>query len=193
MAFKTTTISNTSFSCSDIGSSINGYLLVTDNSNNMDSAIYTVTVMDTLKPMVITNNVIVYLDSMGTVNVLISDLNNGSNDNCGIASIAASDTTFSCGQVGNIDGYLVITDNNMNVDSAIYTVNVMDTIFPSFTSIMDTAICADAIDYAMPTVWDNCTAITPTQIGGPAMVSLQNAGDYYIVFEASDASGQHYY
>ncbi|MCB1718530.1 MAG: hypothetical protein KDK05_25630, partial [Candidatus Competibacteraceae bacterium] len=118
-----------SFSCANVGS--NGVLLtVMDASSNEDTCTATVTVVDTVAPVVSCQNVTVSLDAMGQVSIASGDLDNGSSDACGIVSVVASDTTFDCMDVGGNAVTLTVTDVNGNSKSCISTVTVRDNIAP---------------------------------------------------------------
>ncbi|MHA6279521.1 T9SS type B sorting domain-containing protein [Salinimicrobium sp. CAU 1759] len=57
-------------------------------------------------------------------------MNNGSADNCGIASISVDKSNFSCEDVGENTVTLAVVDNNGNEASATATVTVVDNIAP---------------------------------------------------------------
>jgi hypothetical protein len=60
-------------------------------SNSFD-----VTVVDNVKPVVITKNVTVYLDATGHATVNPADINNGSYDNCGPVTLSVQNTGTIC-------------------------------------------------------------------------------------------------
>ena len=86
--------------------------------------------MDTLNPNVLTQDITVYLDASGQASITVNDIDNGSNDNCGILTRALDSTGFDCSEVGANTVTLTITDVNNNVDSATATVTVLDTLNP---------------------------------------------------------------
>ncbi|WP_206667110.1 hypothetical protein, partial [Seonamhaeicola maritimus] len=61
---------------------------------------------------------------------------NGSNDACGIQSLALDVTSFDCSSVGTNPVVLTVTDNNGNTATCNATVTVEDNVDP-------TAICQD--------------------------------------------------
>ena len=133
------TLSNSTFTCADVGSNTI-YLIVTDNSGNVDSCASTVTVADTLNPTVVCQNINAYLDATGMVTILTSDIDNGSSDICGINTMTLSTDTYSCTEVGINTTFLIVTDNNGNSDSCAAQVTVSDTIRPA-------VICQDITAY----------------------------------------------
>lgn len=123
-------LSNTTYDCSDVGNNT-VVLTVTDGSGNSSTATSVVTVVDTVSPMVSTQNINAYLDANGVVAVSPSTVNSGSMDNCSIASYALSKSSFTCADVGPNVVTLTATDANGNTSSATATITVMDTISPN--------------------------------------------------------------
>ena len=76
---------------------------VTDGSGNTASCNQTVTVTDATPPSANCKNVTVALDASGSASITVSQVNNNSTDNCGIASITATPTTFNCSNTGAND------------------------------------------------------------------------------------------
>ena len=61
---------------------------------------FDVTVNDNEAPAAACKNITVNLDASGNATITAADINNNSSDNCGIASITASKTSFVC-SIGN--------------------------------------------------------------------------------------------
>ena len=161
------TLSKTSFDCSNVGANTI-YLIVTDVNGNIDSASAVVTVQDTIKPTVLTQNVTVSLDASGAGSVTVADIDNGSTDNCSIASRTLSKSTFDCSEVGANTIYLIVTDVNGNIDSASAVVTVQDTIKPTVLT-QNVTVSLDASGAGSVTVadidngsTDNCSIATRT-------------------------------
>jgi len=114
------------FSCNDIGNKT-VTLTVSDLTNNKSSKTATVLIRDTISPIVITKNINKTL-SGGIITLVASDINNGSYDNCGIASMSASPSTFTCSKIGSNLVTLTITDVNGNIKTANATVVIAGTI-----------------------------------------------------------------
>jgi len=124
-------IDTANFDCANVGSSVTVILTVTDMNNNESTATSTVTVLDTVSPIVIAQNLTVQLDANGQATITANDLDNGSSDSCGIASLTIDTANFDCGNVGTpITVTLTVTDVNTNVSTATATITVMDTVSP---------------------------------------------------------------
>jgi hypothetical protein len=63
------------------------------------SCSFTVTVNDTQAPTVICKNITVELDANGSAVITAAQIDNGSTDNCGAVTLAASKTSFDCSNV----------------------------------------------------------------------------------------------
>ena len=81
-------------------------------------------------PVVITKPVTVSLDANGNGSITASQIDNGSNAPCGIKSIVASKTTFTCADFGPNNVTLTVTDIHDNVSTGIAIVTIEDHIAP---------------------------------------------------------------
>ena len=125
----TTTLSQNSFDCSHVGAN-SVTLTVTDNNGNVSTDIATVTVEDNVDPVAIAQNITLQLDASGAASIAASQIDNGSSDACGIATITVSQESFDCSHVGANEITLTVTDNNGNVSTDIATVTVEDKVDP---------------------------------------------------------------
>nr|WP_319511266.1 HYR domain-containing protein [uncultured Draconibacterium sp.] len=124
-----------SFDCSDIGDNTVS-LTAVDLYGNEATCAVTVTVQDTVKPVVACRDINAYLDVNGQVSITAAAIDNGSTDNCAIASLNLSATDFTCTDLGSNSVTLTATDDNGNSSTCNAEVNVLDTISPN-------AICRD--------------------------------------------------
>lgn len=115
-------LSKTEFNCSNLGPNF-VELTATDNSGNVSTCQTRVDVVDNTAPVALCKNVTVTLVN-GTATVTADDVNNGSSDNCGIASLSLSNTTFTCANIGNNTVTLTVTDNAGNTTTCDATVTV---------------------------------------------------------------------
>ena len=116
----------TSFDCSNLGENT-VTLTVTDASGNEASATATVTVVDNIVPIVITQDITVDLAGQESAAITPGQVNNGSTDNC----TAAGDLIFSLSQdtfteAGTYSISLTAEDASGNFASANLTVTVTD-------------------------------------------------------------------
>jgi hypothetical protein len=102
----------------------------TDPDGSTATAQQLVTVADTEKPVVRTHAPTIQLDAAGTATLMAAQLNNGSSDNCGIASVALNKTTFDCTNTGSNTVTLTVTDVHGNVQTGTATVTVEDQVAP---------------------------------------------------------------
>jgi len=123
-------LSKTAFNCSDLGAN-QVFLTVTDGSNNSTSASATITVLDTIKPIVVGQNVTTYLNGLGQATVAATQVNNGSTDNCSISSFSLSKTNFTCNDKGANTVTLTAIDASGNTSNTNVTITVLDTIKPN--------------------------------------------------------------
>jgi hypothetical protein len=121
----TLSVSPDTFTCANVGANT-VTLTVTDVNGNVSSATAVVTVEDKVPAVVVTKNITIQLNASGTVSITPADVDNGSNDACGIASMTVYSNTFSCANVGANTVTLTVTDVNGNVSSATAVVTVED-------------------------------------------------------------------
>ncbi len=182
--------SQTHFTCADLGM-VADTLFVTDNGGNTSFCIAQVTVIDTVTPVALGQNILVYLGTSGEATITASELNNGSSDACGNLSFSASDTAFNCADIGVVEVLLTVTDASGNIASVITQLTVQDTIAPmaqcqSATLYMNATGIASVspVDVDGGST-DNCTITSRVVL--PSVV--QGAGDHNIQLIVTDGSG----
>ncbi|MRT94529.1 hypothetical protein [Ancylomarina sp. 16SWW S1-10-2] len=72
----------------------------------------TVTVEDLVDPIAVCQDITIQLDATGNASITPSQIDNGSSDNCGIASMSLSKTDFDCDDIAS--GTLEVPDNSGN-------------------------------------------------------------------------------
>ena len=102
----------------------------TDSHGNETSCAFVVTVNDVEAPVAVCQAVTVTLDVTGAASIFASDLDGGSTDNCGVDSFVASQTAFSCADVGDVTVTLEVYDVAGNMTSCEATVTVVDDTAP---------------------------------------------------------------
>jgi hypothetical protein len=96
-----------------------------DGNGNVSTATQTVIVDDVTAPAVQCQNATIYLNTSGNATLLVSQINNGSSDNCGTPTLSISQNSFSA--VGQYNVMLTATDLNGNSNSCTSQVTVVDT------------------------------------------------------------------
>ncbi|WP_162426644.1 glycine-rich protein [Pontibacter pudoricolor] len=124
------TIDKAAFDCSNIGEN-EVMLTVTDAYDNVATEKATVTVVDDLVPVVLTQNITVSLDATGNATITTVQIDNGSSDNCGIASYKLDKAEFGCAHLGENTVTLTVTDVNGNVAKKGAIVTIVDEIAPT--------------------------------------------------------------
>ncbi|MCB0400725.1 MAG: HYR domain-containing protein, partial [Flavobacteriales bacterium] len=181
-AVDTITLSQYAFNCADLGAN-NVTLYVQDTYGNTDSCTAVVTVMDTIAPVAACNNVTLFLDNSGNATLVVDSLDAGSTDNCGIDTLVAAQTNFTCAEIGANNVTFYVQDASGNIDSCTALVTVVDTVppvvaCPSNQLVETDATCIYEIDdyTSLAAISpDNCDSnnLTVTQI--PAAGSLVTA------------------
>ncbi len=184
--------SQTSFTCANLGANA-VVLTATDGSGNTGTCNATVTVADTTSPTASCQNITVFLDGAGSATIVAGDIDNGSTDNCGAVSLGASQTAFTCANLGANNVTLTVTDGSGNTDICTATVTVSDTTSPSVTCPVNQTQAVDAscgytlANYTgMLVTSDNCGAPVVTQ--SPLAASAQS-GTTVVTLYSTDASG----
>ncbi len=105
-------------------------------------------------PVVHGNDLTVYLDAGGNASVSVEDVDAGSTDNCGIASMTLSQTDFDCTDVGTHQVSFTVTDNSGNSATEEVTITVVDNQPPTVVA-NDLSLVLDA---------NGEVTITPAQV-----------------------------
>ena len=187
------TLSQTSFTCTDVGNNT-VTLTVTDTNGNTSTCNAIVTVEDNVDPTANCQNITVQLDAAGNATIVPADVDNVSSDNCGIASMTLSQTSFACADVGNNMVTLTVTDTNGNTSTCNATVNVEDNVAPTancqnITLQLDATgnatIAEDAVNNGSS---DNCggTLTFDTNI---TSFNCSNVGANPVVLTVTDSNG----
>ncbi|MCO6173609.1 gliding motility-associated C-terminal domain-containing protein [Flavobacterium sp. NRK F10] len=103
----------------------------TDGAGNTATCTQVVTVTDVESPVAIAQDITVSLDASGNATLTPAMIDNGSSDNCTIASWQLDRTSFDCSDIGTpVTVVLTVTDGVGNSDSTTALVTVEDTIDP---------------------------------------------------------------
>jgi subtilisin-like proprotein convertase family protein len=111
-------------------------LSVTDSDGNTVTCNFMVTVVDNEAPVAVCQDITVDLDPVtGMATITAADVDNGSTDNCGIASMTLDISSFDCSMTGANTVTLTVTDNAGNSSTCTSTVTVQDVTAPVITCI----------------------------------------------------------
>jgi len=185
-------VSPNSFTCSGVGANP-VTLTVFDVNGNVASCGATVTVLDTVSPTAICQDITVQVDAAGNASIVPSQVNNGSNDACGIASLVVDVSTFNCSVVGGNSVVLTVTDNNGNTSTCTSTVTVEDNVDPNaicqnitvqLDANGDASITASQIDNNST---DNC-AVASLDVN-PSTFDCSNVGANTVTLTVTDVNG----
>src|SRR5439155_1694620 len=116
----------------------------------------TVTVVDSVAPVAVCQDLTVQLDATGHATITPAQVNNGSSDACGIASLSLNKTTFDCTNIGTNLVTLTVTDNSGNSATCTARVSVQDLVAPTVICPAPTSVSAQT----------NCLAAVPDVLAG---------------------------
>ena len=140
-------------------------LTATDGSSNSANCSFNVVVSDNTPPTAICQNITILLDGAGNATIVAADINSSSTDNCGPVTLSASNTAFTCANIGANNVILTVTDGNANIDNCTAVVTVVDPISPvaDIATLADVNAQCEVTTLTSPTATDNCTgAVTVT-------------------------------
>src|SRR5690606_32044803 len=168
----------------------------TDGAGNTATCTQTVTVTDTQAPTAVCQSYTVVLDAAGNGTITTANINNGSSDNCGIASMSLSQTLFDCSDIGTNNVILTVMDATGNSSTCTAVVTVQDPAANSSVSITSSPtspICdgTNVTFTATPTNAGSNTLyewfVDGTSMGAPTgsnqytTNTLNNGDDVYVV------------
>ncbi|WP_034888919.1 HYR domain-containing protein [Gillisia sp. Hel_I_29] len=183
-------VSPNSFTCAEVGENT-VTLTVIDKNGNESTTTSIVIVEDKFAAIAVAKNITVQLDETGKVAITAADVDNGSSDACGIASMSVSPNSFTCAEVGENTVTLTVIDNNGNVATSTSTLTVEDNIkpVPSISILEDiTAECSvEQADVQVPTAKDNCNGAV--KVTNNVTFPITASGLTTITWSFEDASG----
>jgi hypothetical protein len=116
--------------CADIPS-VQIEARVTDAAGRTATCQTTVPVEDAVAPVAVCKDITRDLNESGTLSITAAaDIDDGSSDNCGIASLSLDKRNFNCGDVGTNVVTMTVTDNSGNTSQCTANVEVRDQLIP---------------------------------------------------------------
>src|SRR6185436_19108534 len=185
-------LSQTSFSCTNVGANT-VVLTVTDNNGNSSTCSAIVTVEDHIAPIALCKAITVQLNAAGTASITAAQIDNGSSDACGIASMSVSPNTFACANVGANTVILTVTDANGNVSTCSSVVTVEDHIAPialckTITIQLDANGSASIVAAQIDNGSSDACGIASMSVS-PNSFSCANVGANTVTLTVTDANG----
>ena len=166
--------------------------VVRDGQGGTDVFNFNVIITDTQPPIALCKNASVNLDAFGNASITASDINNGSSDNCGIASLLVTPNTFTCANVGSNAVTLLVTDIHGLTASCSAAVFVHDTILPTISAPVNVTVNSDAgqcyasgVNLGTPVTADNC-GVASVVNNAPAHFPL---GNTTVTWTVTDSAG----
>ncbi len=170
---------------------------VTDAGGNIVVCDFTITVEDNEPAVAVCQDITVELDATGVATIVATDVDGGSADACGVATVSIDVATFDCSNVGTNDVILTVTDVNGNVSTCTAVVTVLDLLAPVITCPADQTVVYDtgSSSYTVPdyfatgevTVTDNCTDPVTLTSQDPATGMSIAEGVYTVTLTVEDA------
>lgn len=163
----------------------------TDAAGNVSTSSISVTVTDNQAPTVLTVDKTIELNEFGMASIEISDIDAGSFDACGIASLSLDITDFNCDNVGSNTVTLTAVDVHGNTSFLTANVEVEDNIFPTITApadinqMNDAGVCGATIDIGQAVSADNCSVASVVN-DAPAFFDV---GSTMVTWTVTDANG----
>ena len=166
-----------------------------DAAGNPATCTFNIIVMDMQRPHAICTDFSVNLNAAGSATITPTNINAGSTDNCTAnPTLVASQTAFTCTNVGLNYITLRVTDAAGNVDSCASTVTVHDVTAPVITcpANVTLASCSSPVPNvaSSTTATDACGVATITQNPAAGVLIGQNQGNgLTITLTATDVNG----
>ncbi len=197
----TTGGSNYSFAWSngEAGSTVNGlgtgsYFVSVSDENGCEATLeIEIKINDAEPPVALTQNLVIALGADGLASLDASQIDNGSSDNCMIASMSIGQTNFDCSHLGANEVLLSVVDLAGNLGTATAAVQVVD-IMPPAILVQNLTIYLDENGMASITSQqldagssDNC-GIAEQSID-IASFTCADLGQNAVVLTVKDASG----
>ena len=164
----------------------------TDVNGNSITDSFDITVTDNENPTATAQDLTLVLDATGMASTTASAVNNGSSDNCGIASIDLSQTDFDCDDLGTNTVTLTVTDIHSNQSTATATITVQDNQAPVIAQMADinanndAGNCSAIVTWTDPAVTENCTNTLTSDI---ASGTAFDVGVTTVTYTAEDVAG----
>lgn len=169
-------------------------LMVTDIGGLSSTCNATITITDGTPPEIQVKDATIFLDVNGAASITLNDVAVGFSDACGtVSNVSIDKTTFGCGDLGEQNVTLTVTDNAGNVARKTVKVTVKDNIVPViFIPAQTYQLAANGTatlrdDTMRRSIVDNCGV---TEVRASKITFDKNdIGTNEVLVTAKDASG----
>ena len=167
-------------------------LTVTDASGLQDTCTTTIEVLDNTPPEATCNNLDVFLNENGEIQITAEQVYSGDED----LELEIDISSFNCSNLGENEVELTVTNRENGLqDTCIATITISDNIEPKITCRSDFSVPSEPgqnfaiVNFNTPSATDNCGIESVLQTQGLASGSQFNVGSHTITFEATDLNG----
>jgi hypothetical protein len=189
-------VATEAFDCSDVGTHSRVYNRVDVNGNFGSPCNAIISVEDNIPPIALCQDLTVQLDAGGNGSISSDDIDNGSNDACGIDNVSLNDADlieFTCAHVGAHVITMAATDNNGNVSTCTSAVTVEDNEPPEANCEDITITLDDTGNYALSAgeidnLFDDNCGIASSSVS-PNSFTCSDLGDNTVTLAVSDVNG----
>ncbi len=183
------------YDCSQIGLQ-NAQLTVRDVNNNVDVCNTTVLVLDTIRPIIICQNITRPLNTVGQITVGANEFLTSSSDNCNAFLVTMTgggvQRNFNCANIGNNNISITARDSSGNVSTCTAILTITD-ITPPTAQCQNTTVFLSSVGTTnVPAATiaagssDACGILSYT--ANPATVNCSNIGTINVVITVRDSS-----
>ena len=182
-------------SCSDVGNTYPITLKGTDDAGNVSTCESQITIADAEFPTALCKDVTGTLNQSGRHKPKATKLDDGSFDNCGIATMTVSPTVLFCTDIGPQNVTLTVTDDAGNQSSCVSVVTIVDQKDPkircpqSISVDADPVTCDQVVDHEEVRTFDNCGGETLMQLAGLEDGATYPLGTTINTYEVTDLQG----
>ncbi len=160
-----------------------------DDCGNTNTDSFTVTVVDTINPVVSCPGDTTIENEPGFCQAIYTWPSITATDNCGVDTLISSVPNGSGFMVGTTTVTIQAVDASGNIDSCSFNVTVLDTEDPVLDCPADIQTCDTIVDYQVVTATDNCGIQSLNQISGLGPNADYPVGVTINTYVAEDVNG----
>ncbi|MCF6366275.1 MAG: T9SS type A sorting domain-containing protein [Bacteroidales bacterium] len=177
-----TTLSQSVFDCSNVGTPINIDVTLSDVAGNTHVQVSTIDVRDNINPTLAVQNLTVQLDATGNATISAFNVVTNATDNCIIADTTLSQSTFNQSDVGILNVDVTLSDVSGNTHVQVSQITVVD------LPLIGTYAIGQGTSDDYPTLYDALEDIKLRGVDGAVVFEL--SADYNYISDAYPVSIQ---